>query len=194
MELLDAIHGRRSVRKFTNQPIPREELEIIMDAALSAPSAMNLQPWHFVVLTKPEDLAILFAHMGTTAFSHRKQLEDRFKNNPEVVEETLAFDSACGGASCVVLAFLDKKEYRGEEPQITYDVIESVAAACQNICLAAYDRGIASCWANAACRCGEALRQEFAPDHGMLVSSVILGYANMEPRPIKKKAGRLEFR
>ena len=52
MELMEAIKGRRSVRKFKPDPIPKEDLEEIIQAGLCAPSAQNLQPWYFVALTK----------------------------------------------------------------------------------------------------------------------------------------------
>ena len=50
MELMEAIKTRRSVRKFTDEPVPREKLEKIIEAAMWAPSGQNLQPWYFVAL------------------------------------------------------------------------------------------------------------------------------------------------
>ena len=65
VELMEAIRGRRSIRKFKPDPIAREDLEEIIDAGLCAPSGQNLQPWYFVALTKKEDLAYLFSELGT---------------------------------------------------------------------------------------------------------------------------------
>ena len=45
MELLEAIHNRKSIRKFKPDPVPRVMLEGILQAALRAPSAINTQPW-----------------------------------------------------------------------------------------------------------------------------------------------------
>lgn len=50
MEALDAIRTRRSVRKFTDKKIPKEMIDTLLEAAMSAPSAGNQQPWHFVVI------------------------------------------------------------------------------------------------------------------------------------------------
>lgn len=47
--MIDYILSRRSIRKYTNKEISKEYLEIILKSAMYAPSAMNLQPWHFVV-------------------------------------------------------------------------------------------------------------------------------------------------
>lgn len=48
------IRIRRSVRQYRADPVPRELILRILDSARWAPSAMNRQPWHFVVVTQPE--------------------------------------------------------------------------------------------------------------------------------------------
>jgi len=50
METIEAIMSRRSVRQFTTEPITQEQLDIILHAAMQAPSAGNGQPWHFIVI------------------------------------------------------------------------------------------------------------------------------------------------
>lgn len=52
MELFDAIHTRRSIRKYLPKPVPQEMIEIILKAGMAAPSAGNQQPWQFVVITE----------------------------------------------------------------------------------------------------------------------------------------------
>lgn len=56
MDTWDAIRARRNVRSYTDQPIPREDLERILEAGRRAPSAGNRQPWNFVVVTDREQL------------------------------------------------------------------------------------------------------------------------------------------
>ena len=51
MDALEAIRKRRSVREYTGEPIPREDLETIVDAGRLAASGSNNQPWDFVVVT-----------------------------------------------------------------------------------------------------------------------------------------------
>jgi len=52
MEAMKAIMGRRSIRKYTAQAVPEVMVKEILEAAMSAPSARNLQPWHFVVINE----------------------------------------------------------------------------------------------------------------------------------------------
>ena len=56
METLKAIFSRRSIRKYSGQAIPYDYIEMILKAAMQAPSARNRQPWQFIVVT---DRAIL---------------------------------------------------------------------------------------------------------------------------------------
>ena len=51
MDALEAIRKRRTVRNFTGEPIPRADLETIVDAGRLAASGYNRQPWDFIVVT-----------------------------------------------------------------------------------------------------------------------------------------------
>ena len=54
MQVLEAIFNRRSVRKFTEEPVSTTDIRMLMEAAMAAPSAMNRQPWEFVVITEAD--------------------------------------------------------------------------------------------------------------------------------------------
>ena len=56
MDALEAIRKRRSVRKYTGDPIPRQDLETIVDAGRLAATGGNRQPWDFVVVTERETI------------------------------------------------------------------------------------------------------------------------------------------
>ncbi|HWR25547.1 MAG TPA: nitroreductase family protein [Methanosarcina sp.] len=50
MDTLEAIHTRRSIRKYKDKPVPEELVTELLRAAMSAPSAVNAQPWNFIVI------------------------------------------------------------------------------------------------------------------------------------------------
>lgn len=52
MDAIEVLKTRRSVREFTSDPVPREVLEDIVDCARLAATAINIQPWEFVVVTQ----------------------------------------------------------------------------------------------------------------------------------------------
>jgi nitroreductase len=56
---MDIIALRRSIRKYTDRRLSRDEIDQILLAGMSAPSAMNQRPWRFVVVTEPETLKTL---------------------------------------------------------------------------------------------------------------------------------------
>ena len=71
-DTLTTIMKRRSIRKFTDQPVEREKLQQLLEAAMAAPSAMNAQPWEFVVVTEKAVMdkfrhALMFAKMNAPA-------------------------------------------------------------------------------------------------------------------------------
>ena len=49
MNVIDAMYQRRSIRRYQDTPVEDEKIEILLKAAMAAPSAHNAQPWHFVV-------------------------------------------------------------------------------------------------------------------------------------------------
>lgn len=66
MDTLEAIHTRRSIRQYTNQPVPEETVTELLKAAMAAPSVRNQQPWELVVITDAE-LMRLGDHVQPTA-------------------------------------------------------------------------------------------------------------------------------
>jgi nitroreductase len=70
LSVIDAAAKRRSIRAFVQEPIPREDLEQVIEVASLAPSAFNAQPWRFVVV---EDVN-LKAKLAAVAFNQRQVL------------------------------------------------------------------------------------------------------------------------
>ena len=70
--VLQTIMSRRSIRRYTSEPLSREQIEVLLDAAMAAPSANNKRPWHFVVVqdaTRRQKLSRVhrWAHMVAEA-------------------------------------------------------------------------------------------------------------------------------
>jgi nitroreductase len=61
MDVFEAVKKRRSVRTYLPDPIPTSVLKQILEAGRLAPSACNLQPWHFIVVTDPQKRRVLSA-------------------------------------------------------------------------------------------------------------------------------------
>jgi nitroreductase len=71
-DFLELFNKRRSIRKFTEEAVSREDLTTLLKVGMSGPSAMNAQSWEFVVVTEKETMdkfrhAIMFAKMNAPA-------------------------------------------------------------------------------------------------------------------------------
>ena len=187
METKDVLRTRRSVRKYKSDPIPEEDLAEILEAACHAPSGVNLQPWYFVAVTSPEGMAALREIMGRVTEKFHPVLTDRFAKHPETVRQTESFLTSLGGAPVCVLAFFLKESYPDRD-----GAMQSVSAAIENLLLAAWEKGIGSCWMSAPQRMGfgEELRARFAPDKGEFVAAITLGYPDEAPKMPPRREGR----
>lgn len=181
----DLVRARRSVRAYRPDPVPREVVEEVVEAARWAPSPHGRMPWRFVVLTQPESKAQLAAAMGD---EWRRQLT--LDGDPaEEVERRLVrsrqrvTDAPVDIVLCLYLADLDFYPDPGRQTAEEVMAIQSLGAAAQNILLAAYDRGLDAGWLCAPLFCQETVRQalDLSPllhPHALLT----LGYAAKEPK------------
>ena len=191
METRENILSRRSIRKYTDQPISKEDLQEILEAGTWAPSAVNLQPWYFVAIHSKEELAKMAEVMQRVADGILPNLKKRFANAPAVVDETYEFVRGLGDAPVYILAFQLKPDYKVEADAVNL----SIGAAIQNILLAAHDKGIGSCWLTAPIEAGvgKELGEVFAPDKGEMVALITLGYPAKVGKAPKRKEGRFEI-
>ena len=125
MDVFEAIKGRRSIRAYMPDPIPNKDLKKILEAAIMAPSAGNLQPWEFVVVRDEKRKKLLA----------RAALGQMFIAEAPVV--------------IVVGANVNRTSWRyGERGEKLY-CIQDTAAAIMNLMLAAYALGYGTCWVGA---------------------------------------------
>lgn len=69
-DALSVIHSRKSVRKYLDKPVSKEQLEVLLRAGMAAPTAGDKRPWSFVVITDPAMLDTLsFSSRGTRMLS-----------------------------------------------------------------------------------------------------------------------------
>ena len=144
MELYEAIKGRRSIRRFKPDPVPKEVLDRILEMAIWAPSGMNLQNWYFLVVTGERKDALV--GLASKSYDYIEPvLKEVFAERPPVVEAAKKFFSRLGGAPVLVFAFYEPTRERPETS------VQTVAAAIQNLLLAAHAEGLGTCWMTGPC-------------------------------------------
>jgi len=180
------IRARRSVRGFEERPVPRGLIEECLELATWAPSAFNRQQWHFVVMGGASKDRL--AEISGRSFPHIEEaVKQTFPGRDDVVQNVRQFFRTLGGAPVVVLAFCTAKN-----PNVAD--IESVAAACQNLLLAAQARGLGACWMGGPVYLeGEIKALAGRPDD-RLVAVVPLGWPAVEPKAPPRKEGAWSFK
>jgi len=72
MTIQEVIYARRSIRQYEDKPVEKDKIELLLRAAMAAPSAMNSTPWEFVVVTQQETMdkirsALMFGKFNAPA-------------------------------------------------------------------------------------------------------------------------------
>lgn len=181
---LDAIRGRRSVRRYLPKKVPDHAVKQVLEAARWAPSPHGRQPWRFAVITKEETKRRLADAMGG---EWRSNLE-MDGQEAGIVEKRLQgsmrrlLDAPLLVLLCLYVEDLDVYPDPDRQENETTMAVQSLGAAAQNALLAAYDQGLDAGWMCAPLfapgRVVEALGLDLAlVPHALLT----LGYAEGDP-------------
>lgn len=125
---LDVIMTRTSIRSFTGQAVTAEQLETILKAGMAAPSAMNAQPWRFVVLTDKDRIQEIYGD------ARRSEMFTTAGAVIVVCGQTTRMGRPHGQPDALVT----------ERPLIFW--YEDCSAATENILLAAHALGLGAVW------------------------------------------------
>ncbi len=174
MDTLEAIYTRRSIAKVKPDPLPHAVIEKLLQAAVQAPNHHRVRPWRFVVLTGKSRQAL-----GEVMAQALK------KENPELPEAVIEKERVKPMRAPVLIAVgVDKPV----EPKVLeIENICAVAAAVENLLLAAHAEGLGSHW-----RTGSAARDPevkkflgFGPEQE-LISFVYIGYPDLVPAALER--------
>ncbi len=170
MDFFDVISQRRSIRKYKDDPVPRDMIEQIMETARLAPSWHNNQCWRFIVVTDPE--------------------------SKEAVHDAVSDENPCKKglkqAPVAILACASPED-SGRRDGKDYYLVD-VGIALEHVCLAAKALGLGTCWIGVIDE--KLLREKFGvPENFRVVAMTPLGYPDKDPsqRP-RKDLSELAFR
>jgi nitroreductase len=196
MQLDEAVHGRRSIRAFLPDPVPRDKITRIVDLARWAPSWGNTQPWEIVVADgkKAKDLADLFEEEGRKGVPPRPDIAMPMEF-PDVHKKRYM------GLGKALLSFMgierDDKEARIKHylnmyrffgaPAVVYLVIDgrlNVPYSCLDVgsigttlCYAAAQEGLGTIYLAAAMHFPDLVKRVLSiPDDKKIVIGIAIGY------------------
>lgn len=173
-EVIQALKARRSIRKYTPEPLREEDLKAILEAGVYAPSAKNRQSAYLVAVRDKADMALL------------RRLNAEIWGTPDI--------DPFYGAPMVVVVLADPEATTADNAD------RDGALVMGNLMNAAWSLGVGSCWINRAKETferpegKELLKKWGLPERLIGVGNCILGYAAGDiPDPRSRKEGHVVF-
>lgn len=155
MSFNELARRRRSIRRFTERRVPREDLLDLVRAGISAPSAGNAQPWQFVIVEDAQTVRRVSKNLGWLGGAPEDAVQPR--------------------AHLVILL---------ANPDKSWTVYADGGAAATCISLAAADKGLGSCWIGSVNR-DDLRALLHVPENLDVFSVIALGYPAEEPLTIE---------
>lgn len=157
MSVYEIIQKRRTIRRFQPRRIPLITLRKIVDSGRMGPSAMNLQPWEFIIVDSPQLVSAVFEQTQWAGYLPREQ------GRPPQGQEPTAF-----------IVILYNKRFSSRWTH------HDIGAAVENMILVALEEGIGSCWIGSVNR-PKVMELLEIPEEYEIDSVLALGYPAEEP-------------
>ena len=157
---IENIMTRTSIRQYKDQPVEQEKIDIMLKAAMAAPTAVNLQPWHFIVIDDKKTIDLLSGKQPTNA--------------PLLI-------AVCGDT--------DKTTMPDGKGKLSDFWIQDVSAATENLLLAAHAQGLGAVWTGVYPimeRTAEVANVLNCPKNIIPLAVVRIGYPDEAPEPKDK--------
>ena len=168
----DAIYSRRAVRHYLPKAVNDIQVKNLIDAAIHAPSAMNRQPWAFVIVQRPTTLKRISDAAKIKIMNAPLELHNTERRHTPFVDPT--FDIFYGAPTLIVIC---AKEEHG------MSALGDCYLAAQNLMLEAYEMGLATCPIGLAqdVLCEDTWKDELLIPQGYApVLPIIVGYPGSE--------------
>lgn len=159
-DLHTLIQSRRSIRRYTDEPLSRELIDQLLTAATWAPSAHNRQPWRFAVIDSAET-----RHKLALAMGNQLRADLSADNVPQAaidndVARSYERISSAPALVLLCLSMTDMDSYADAKRSLYERImaVQSCAMAGQNLLLAAHAHGLGACWMCAPLFCPDVVR------------------------------------
>ncbi len=182
--------ARRSVRRYLPKPVARELIDQLIEAAVTAPSAHNRQPWRFAILDQDRHKIALACAMGERLRQDRRG--DRDTDADIEADVARSFARITGAATVIVVClsmedmdvYPDARRNRNEHQM----AVQSTAMAGQNLLLTAHAAGLGACWLCAPMFCPDTVREALnLPAHWEPQGMITIGYPANAGKPFVRK-------
>lgn len=180
MDVLEAIHHRRSNGDVSEEIPPRKEIEQILEAARWAPNHHKTEPWHFFILTG-EGRDKLGQVLG--------KINVEKLNAPDEQQKQQAWESGMKKARRSPVIIVSVVEPNPADKIEKVEEIAACACSIQNMLLTAHDQGLVAKWRTGKSNYHSAMKEAFGvSEEGMVLGAIYIGYATAAKAPVPKKS------
>ena len=189
---MKVIQDRRSIRRYTAEPVSDQDLDMILEAGRQAPSGENAQPWRFIIVKDAETRKRLGTLAGGgsgrrfTAEFVTKKMQERFSGLQDEAKKRAAFEKLTSGRVSAFLADAPVNIVVCGKKDV-WDMPYDTSAAIENMLLMITALGLGACWVIAPCidiRDEERVKALLGMPEGFKAVSIIsVGHPTRPHRP-----------
>ncbi|KGR86029.1 nitroreductase [Lysinibacillus boronitolerans] len=176
MTVIEALKKRRAIRNYTTQPVEKEKIEQILQAATYAPNDRMREPWHFYVI---QDEAMKRYEEMASAY-----LQERFPTKPNLVESSLKVVQTTPVAIVVTADIVEG------DADATEDNVFAVCSAIMSMWLTAEELGLGFVWRTRGVGLVHDSRMHTfigASEAQKVVGTIFIGYPQEQEQAEKKR-------
>lgn len=214
MDLMEAIRKRKSIRAYKPDPVSKDVMKELLEAAILAPTGSNMQPFKFYVVggegKKRLDEALLNCLDEGAATSNELQMSrdggdgaaqekmnsrrgelmhevmEILRTNDVPIEKFAKGSFHYFGSPVAIFVTMDRS--------LAENALVAVGAAVENLMLLACEKGLGACWIGMALMYSKQIRETLnIPESERIITSLALGYPDDEAPINTFKAGRDDF-
>jgi nitroreductase len=210
MDVFSAIAGRKSIRAFKSDPVPRELIEKVLQAAIQAPSSSNQQPWRFMVVTGRGKDRLTERLLKACKERALKYDPSKGKTIPqEYVEKTRQLFKDIRpyiqGTGKPIKDFVEEGSYQFYQAPMAILImmdkslprsrLVDLGLAAENLMLSAHALGLGTCALALILACEDVMREELQiPDNQEIILGIALGYPDTASPLYQFKSSRDEMK
>ncbi len=195
MELKDAIEKRTSIRSFSDEPVPLDDLREMARRAGLAPSVNNYQPWNFILIQDKKVMKEMAEIISEKYQSFPFKKSEASENVKKQVEWYSTFFTGAPAVFAMVLEEYVSVLERGTtmshddiNKMRNYPDIQGAGACIQNLLLSAVDMGYGGCWLSGPMIAKDELEKKLKiKKPAMLLSFVAVGKPSKDFAPKEKE-------
>lgn len=183
MELIEAIYKRRAVRSYTDRAVDQETIHKLLQAAVQAPSAINIQPWAFAVV---QDRGLLKQYSDRARAYFLQMLGTTIPAELHEMVTDPSFNIFYNAGTLILVCATSGEQAAAED----------CCLAAQNLMLAACDQGLGTCpigFARPWLDLPEVKTELGIPADYTPITPFILGYPTELPPPVARREPKILF-